>query len=160
MPTLDDFRWDGHDWETQVDLPAWRDLFREPRARVVFAPSESEDSPPNQGDLLLVQWLVDHQESLRESLMTGLLAEYPNRQALYDYDGSEKVELMPDVTTAEELRPLLRLNTLYLHSPLADGTPVLGFLFRCAWDEEHGLGIVMNGHRVVAVCDGDRAFSP
>jgi hypothetical protein len=36
--------------------------------------------------------------------------------------------------------------------------PYVGFEFGCTWDDEHGLGVLMHGERVVDVGGAETAF--
>jgi hypothetical protein len=42
---------------------------------------------------------------------------------------------------------------------LKDGVPYVGFEFGCRWDEEHGLGVLLHGTRVVEIGDAQTSFT-
>jgi hypothetical protein len=65
---------------------------------------------------------------------------------------------MPDITTGEDLRPLIGLHSVNVHPLKKNGMPYLGFEFGCTWDEEHGLGVLTHGTRVVEVGGADTAI--
>nr|WP_143393926.1 hypothetical protein [Fimbriiglobus ruber] len=65
---------------------------------------------------------------------------------------------MPPVGGGIDFRPLLGLHTIYVHQVQKSGLPYVGFEFGCSWDIEHGLGVLMNGTRVVQISGADTAF--
>lgn len=61
-------------------------------------------------------------------------------------DLTEAIMLKGDVLS------LIRLTSIILLAPEKNA---IGFCFECAWDEEHGLGIVIYNDEVIA-CDGEQ----
>jgi len=91
-------------------------------------------------------------------LLTHLVDEYPKLQEQYGYRGRDKKELMPDVLVETDLRKLIGLHTVHIHQVSKNGVPYAGYEFGCTWDDEHGLGILMNGTRPVEIGGADAAF--
>ena len=91
-------------------------------------------------------------------MLLSLLEEYPLLQEQYGYTGQEETELMPDITSSEDLRALIGLHTVNVHPVQKDGIPYTGFEFGCTWDNEHGLGILMHGTRTVEIGGADSAI--
>lgn len=46
----------------------------------------------------------------------------------------------------------------YVRLDAADGLAYIGLQLGCDWDDEHGLGIVLHGTRVVEIGEADIAF--
>ncbi len=69
----------------------------------------------------------------------------------YGYD-------VPVVNQPEELKELIKLHTVHVESGAKDGIAYLGFEFDCNWDEEHGLGVMMHGSRVLEVGQAEVSF--
>jgi len=59
--------------------------------------------------------------------------------------------LAPKLSAPIELLPLLSFGTLYVHRVFANGLAYIGIALGCTWDEEHGLGVLVHGPKVVAV---------
>jgi len=156
-------------WKTEVHLPTWEAcgkpvlakisrLLPRKSTKLVFAPEGREAEPLSQEERMLVQWFLEHEPAVVDSLLEAILQEYPSMQEEYDYTDEEKAEYMPDIRSREELRKLLKLETVYVHVVQKEGIPYLGFKLGCTWDEEHELGVLMHGTRVVKVGGGDTAF--
>ena len=65
---------------------------------------------------------------------------------------------MPDVSNIDDFRDLIGLHTVYIHQIDKNGVPYIGFEFGCTWDDEHGLGVLMNGNDIVETGGADTAF--
>ncbi len=63
--------------------------------------------------------------------------------------------LVPEVQSPDDLKRLIRLRTLNVLDLSKDGCSLIGFAFRCCWDTEHGLGVLVHGTRVVEVGEND-----
>lgn len=101
--------------------------------------------------------LKDLGPELESNLLAALLADYPRIRTEYDFLPTEEFpELLPQVSTADELRPLIRLATASM-MPMQTITPYIGWDFVCSWDEEHGWGAITHGSEVIATGTGDLA---
>jgi hypothetical protein len=157
-------------WTTTVELPAWVDFLdrsgpygsqgsgnhSKGTVKIVFAPEGRDDSPLQDREVELVRWAIEHAEDMQRSLLEALLEEYPNLELKYGVFVDE--ELLPEVSTAEDIRPLIGLHALHVHPVEKDGLPYVGFELGCTWDDEHGLGVLMHGPRVVDIGGADTAF--
>jgi len=57
------------------------------------------------GDMVVDDYyLIENQESIKDSILDYLLNSYPDLQEQYGYDEEEKFEFMPDVKTKEEFK--------------------------------------------------------
>jgi len=65
---------------------------------------------------------------------------------------------MPDIRSETNLRALIGLHTIYVHQISTNGLPYTGYEFGCTWDNEHGLGILMHGTRLVEIGGAETAF--
>ncbi len=166
-----EFRRDGGLWIASVRLPSWAgfqarrggygalssDDPSDGSVEIMFESDES-DLEVCDGDKALIQWFLDNEAAVAQSAMIGLIAEYPRLQELYDYEGQDRENLMPDVSSTEDFRTLIGLQCVHIHAVQKNGVPYIGFEFGCAWDNEHGLGIMTNGTRVVEVGGADTAI--
>lgn len=166
-----DFQQDGPFWRTEAQLPSWAgyQMRNGPYGSIssdrpsdgvvkIYAPDRDE-SPPTEQDRASVQWLLDHEAEVASTVLAGLLAEYPRLQRLYGYEGADREALMPDVSSSEDFRRLIGLHNVHVLQLLKDGIPYIGYEFGCTWDEEHGLGVLLNGTRVVEIGDAQTCFT-
>jgi hypothetical protein len=65
---------------------------------------------------------------------------------------------MPASVDRTSLRSLVSLNALSIHHAHARGLAYVGYSFSCAWDREHGLGVMTHERRVVRVGGADTAI--
>lgn len=126
---------------------------------ITFAPEGRDESPLTEQERACVQWLLDHEAEVASAVLEGLLAEYPGLQRDYGYEGAEREEYMPDVSSKEDFRRLIGLHDVHVHQLLKEGLPYVGYEFGCTWDGEHGLGVLMHGSRVVEVGGADTAIT-
>ncbi|MDJ0847181.1 MAG: hypothetical protein QNK04_02255 [Myxococcota bacterium] len=162
MPiTPADFAWDEFFWKTRVMLPPALGLETgnaEGSVDLVFAPEGRDEGPLTGAEIALVQWLLDHREGVVSAVLAALVASYPDLQAAEDLEDEERRELMPDLRSPEDLRELIRLESVNVHPLSVGDAPYIGFEFDCRWDEEHGLGVLMHGERVVEIGGADTAI--
>ena len=170
--TREDFDWDEFFWKARVTVPRTRGFQNRKGAYgardthqssdgvvdLVFAPEGRGDEPLTDSELDLINWFLNNQSEVFDSLVVGLVTQYRSLQDLYGYSVEEKAEYMPDVNSVDDLRSLIGLHSIDVHALARNGVPYIGFEFGCAWDEEHGLGILMSGTRVVEVGGADTAF--
>ena len=123
---------------------------------VTFAPEGRDTSPLKEDELASVQWLLDHDSEIASALLRALLAKYPEMQE--DYDEEEREEYMPDVSSVDGFSVLIGLYNVNVHPLVKDGVPYFGYEFGCTWEEEHGLGALMHGTRVVEIGGADTAI--
>jgi hypothetical protein len=166
--TLEDDLW----WTATVLFPSWKGFQSRRGAygsrdsvspsdglvRIVFAPEGRGVEPLTNEELSAIRWVIEHEASLAGALLSSVVKEYPSMQEQYSYSDNEKEEVMPDITSVEDLRALIGLYAVNVHQVQKDGIPYVGFEFGCTWDEEHGLGVLMHGARTVEIGGADTAF--
>jgi hypothetical protein len=99
-----------------------------------------------------IQFLIDNQYSVRDNLLRGLLADFPNMKEIYE-------EYMPDISDIEQYKDIIGLSTIHVMNSEKDEFAYLGFEIGCTWDEEHGVGVMMYKDRVVSVGQADESFN-
>ena len=165
-----EFQLDEYFWTAKARLPAWAGYQSRYGAygsvssehpsdgsvTVTFAPEGRDTSPLTDAELDQVRWLLDHEGQIASAILKGLLAEYPKLQE--DYDDEDRAQYMPDVASADDFRALIGRYNVNVHPLVKDGVPYLGYEFGCTWEEEHGLGVLMHGTRVVEIGGADTAI--
>lgn len=126
---------------------------------IVFAPEGRDNSPLREDEVLLVQWLLDNEASVSDAVKGAIFNAYPALIADYDYTAEEQGEFMPRVLEPGEMKRLIGLYAVNIHQTRNGTEPYLGFEFGCTWDDEHGLGVLTHGNRVVKVAGSDTARS-
>jgi len=167
-----EFEFDGLCWTAQARLPnwagyqAWDDpygLIRSDRpsdgsVTIIISPEDRDESPPTAGERAAVQWLLDHGADVAPAVLDGLWTACAGLRKSPG-DANRQVDI-PDLASPADLRSHVGLQFVHVHPAGDDGLPRLGYQFGCAWDEEHGLGVLMQGPRVVGVGAAATALFP
>jgi hypothetical protein len=153
---------EGH-WEGHMLFPSWSSLIKRPdnkvRVHVMHKEYPLVDGPPSAQHLQTFEWLTRNGAVMMQAVLGAILAEYPGLQARYNYGAEEAAAIMPTLREAKDLMPLIELLALYAYEVIDGDGPHIGFLFGCTWDEEHSLGIMMHGYRLLLIGEADCAFS-
>lgn len=99
-------------------------------------------------------WLLAHDAAFYRTVRDTLLADLPRLRA--EQEGialPDDAFLLPRQWDEGSMHKLLRLNTVTFH-PVA-GAAYIGLDFGCAWDAEHGYGMMMAGTEVVETGGAD-----
>jgi hypothetical protein len=148
-------------WVTQAQPESWGSFcargLTAPSVEVRFAPEGRGIEPLTQAELTLLEWFFAHEETVSAAVQHAILAAYPEIQADFGFESEDGQELLPDITTTEGLKSLVSLQSVNVHQVSHNGVPYLGFELSCTWDQEHGLGVLMHGTRLVEVGGADTA---
>ena len=164
MLTAADFAWDDLWWTTRLALPEWHGFaageVRGPAGGVpvVFAPEGRDDGPLDEAEIGLVRWLADHHEAVSGAALAAVAGSYDALRAGYGYSPEEQAEYAPDIDGVDDLRALIALQAVNVHNVWHGEVPYLGLQLACTWDDEHGLGVLLHGTRVVRTGGADTAI--
>lgn len=150
--TLEDDLW----WSTTLRLPAWagyQSRFSpytsvdkpEPSdgtAKFVVGPDGRGGGPLSADELTLIQWFDNNEPAVSAAVQTAIRGSCPSDLILSEAD----------------LKQNCGLYSVYLHQLIHSGLPYIGYELGCTWEEEHGLGVLMHGTRLVAIGDADTAL--
>ena len=102
--------------------------------------------------------MVAQQEKIQSSILLRLLKWYSELRPRVFREVEAIGWSMPEVNQPEDFRRLIGLSSIHLMNVHRDGKAYVGYEFGCSWDEEHGLGVMMHGDRVVEVGHADKSF--
>lgn len=134
---------------------ARNDLIAAPAEVLAFF--ENDDGSGEEPASMMIsaaRWLLANDAAFHRAVRDALLADLPRLQA--EQDGivlPDDAFLLPPQWDEGTLRKLVRLNSVTFH-PVA-GAPYIGLDFGCAWDDEHGYGMMMAGTEVVQTGGAD-----
>lgn len=167
------FTWDSFFWIASVKHPSWAGFLvaggnaPDPTAtitsdgslKICYAPEGRDESPLKPEERASVQWVVDHLSEICEAALASLLHAYPRIREEYAslLGESDLLAILPPVTRTEDLKPLLEVTDINVHQVAVGGIPFVGVCFNCAWDPEHGVGILLHGTRAVEIGDTSTA---
>lgn len=143
-----------------MQLQAWTEFTNEDSVLLTFAPEGRDDAPLNAEEIAIAQWVPENQTTQKPVLLSAVLKAYPEfrQQFFNDFGIGENEDDLPIVTSADGLPKLITLEEITIHQISKDGDPYIGYQFSCAWDEEHGLGVLMHNDRIVEIGGSDTAF--
>jgi len=155
-----DFKFSEFFWQSHVALPEWSAFTGGNTTLVTFAPEGRNDAPMSAKEIALTTWVQDNHQMQKPLLLNAVLEAYPQFRQQYfdDYAILANEEDLPTITSPDDLAKVMTLEEISVHQITKDGVPYVGYQFRCGWDDEHGLGVLMHNNRVVKVGGADTAF--
>ena len=142
-----------------INLPVWVDFFGEEAGELYYdLGGDDPKSRRSKNHKAGWQYIIDNQQAILSSILTELYKQYPTMQATYAYDGEQKRNSMPDITSPEAFANLLSPIAIHILSVHQNGHPYIGYEFSCSWDREHGLGVMMFKDRVIELAGADTSF--
>jgi len=171
FPPFGTLKWSDYEWwEGEIRLPAWAGF----QSRGGPYGARDSDSPsdgsaavhvnpapapallePTEAQCRALAFQIEQGEVVVEAVLSALLTYYRDLKKTWEADD----EHMPPVSSAADFRKHIGLNQVHVLSDVQDGLAYIGLEFGCTWDDEHGLGIVVHGARVVEIDDAQIAFS-
>ena len=122
--------------------------------RLSISPGDVEPgTPPTAEQVAAFRHLMANEATIADAVAHALVEYCPGEA----YDGDDEVLL--GVREPDDLRPLVRLIGVHLRNIAKDGVGCVGFEFDCAWDGEHGAGVVTHLGRVIATGQADCSFT-
>jgi len=157
----------GEDYDGWINLSAWKGF----ESRNGFYGSKDSDKESDgtikahiigksvdyahvlsQSQFNAIKFLKENSEKVRDSLLTGLLADYQNAKDIYE-------DLMPEINTIDDYKDNLGVAFIHVMDSDKDNHAYIGFELGCSWDDEHGVGVMMHKDRVVKIGLAEEAFN-
>lgn len=174
VPPFPPLRWDEYSWAGKITLPSWAGFqarggaygsrsSKKPSdgtASLNVAVEDDEDqTPPTAAQVAAMQHLLDNEKAVAAAVLNAIFEMYPAAKAEYEEGyGEEEDETLPTIKSPKELRTLMGLSTVHVLYVKKGDTAYIGFEFGCAWEEEHGAGVMTHRGRVVEAGQADTAF--
>lgn len=137
----------------------------------------SATTRPGDEQLAAYAYLVEHDAAVQKAVLASILKQYPKLRAAYheemgvdpdqDLDDDDDdlipeirdvLRPLPEIRTASELRAVLGVTAIHILDVTKLGVAYVGFELGCAWDDEHGAGVMLHKRRVVEVGQADTSF--
>lgn len=159
-------------WKGKTALPAWsgfqnrtgpygsRNTAAPPTSEyrlVVEYPDGGKDTPPSEEQEKAYDYLLEHQEEIRDALLPRLFEEYERIGLQFTPEDREAYGI-PTITGPDELKICMGLSSVHILNLSKDGFAYLGLSFGCEWDDEHGSGAMLHKSRILAVSDATASF--
>ncbi len=153
FPSLD---WSDYDcWVGEIDLDIGRD------ADLNVTPYNPDDTRlPSDSQAAALKFNLEHGESITEAVLMATRKYYDEVRPRYiEFLGGDVNDLMPLISCDADLHKLIDLVHVHVHPWTKSGIAYVGLQFRCRWDQEHGLGLMMHRNRVVEIGGADVSFA-
>ncbi len=98
------------------------------------------------------RWTIDRAGEMQRVVLDAIVAEWSRLVRAWRRDA------LPDQVDRGALERLVSLTSVHIQWAHRDGVAYVGYGLACAWDAEHGLGVLTHRDRVVAVGGADTAF--
>jgi hypothetical protein len=159
-----DFEYDGFFWMGSRDLPSWsgyRSFDSNPielsSLMSIILICEDEDSTPDSKTFApLINELLETEGALHQKVLDRILSEFGSETDLCGYD--PKQDGLTNPVSSEELKSFIAPNVIYIHQRESESGAIYGFSFSCRWDEEHGIGILIENGNIVEYGNSSCAF--
>lgn len=110
--------------------------------------SPNKDIPfPNADQKNAIEYLFENETHLGKILIDYIFIKY-NELREYYKEEDDSID-MPKLNNSFELRDLIELTQVYILSNSNSGISFIGFCFACAWDDEHGMGLLTHKDKIV-----------
>ena len=111
---------------------------------------------PGKEQVAAFEYVKEQEEELTNAVLAAIFKEYPKLRR--EYGASSDEERLPEIKRPEELKKLIQPGSLHILDVARGGSAYVGFDFECNWDEEHGLGVMTHGLRIVKIGIADASF--
>lgn len=124
---------------------------------LVFSPEGRGLEPLSEQEMRLVSWFEQNEPMVSEAVKAAIIKwcspQSAERAARFDFGDD-----FPVIRDDQDLRESVGLYAVNIHQVDVGGVPYIGYEFGCEWENEHGLGVLMHGTRVVDVGFADTAI--
>jgi hypothetical protein len=112
---------------------------------------ENDDGSGDAPEAAMIEaarWLLENDAAFYRAVLDAMLADLPSLRAIENSTVlADDAFRLPEHWDEATLLPLVRLNNINLYP--VPGGPYMGLDFSCAWEDEHGYGLMMAGTEVV-----------
>lgn len=174
VPPFPPLKWDGYGWEGNITLPSWAGFQTRTGAYGSRSSKKASDgatqlrvavedkkaqTPPTAEQVKAMHHLLGNEAAVASAVLQSLFEMYPEEKAKYEdaYDEEEGATL-PAISDPSGLRTLTGLSNVHVLYVKKGDAAYIGFEFGCAWNQEHGAGVMTHLGRVVAVGHADHSF--
>ncbi|MEP4034988.1 hypothetical protein [Pseudophaeobacter sp.] len=156
-----EFFFDRYFWQAQLQSEDWAAFTGGTAILLTFAPEGRGESPLRADERALADWVERNLAQQKPHVLAAIYQAYPDlrQQFFVDFDIEENIQDLPSLETMQDLVQVIDLIGVNVHQISNDGIPYVGYEFSCAWDEEHGLGVLMHRDRIVELGAADVAMT-
>lgn len=145
-------------WEGSLLLEKWNEFYEEDLQLGLNIGGDCIVDEVTEIHEVGYNYLVLMQKEILDKIFHVVFENYSSWQDEYGYDDEEKAVFMPDISSVAGLKALMYPEKVFIMDVENEKMPYIGVQFKCKWDEEHGVGMMLYKDRVVKVGGADTAF--
>ena len=150
----EEFEW----WRGTIKLPEFANVKikvpgRKSTSNRIKLRVEADDDGPVEAQGAAYTYLLDNQRKVLDACFRGIAKTAKVMRPIFEEGGWFKPEqldkVLPKSPTALALRKRIQLYDVCITNRVKSGVAHIKFSFNCAWDQEHGLLVVLHRDRLV-----------
>ncbi len=115
------------------------------KAKLCIAPDGRTPGPLSAEEQGLITWFKANEPAVSAAVKLAIL-------------GLDDPYAAASIKNEDTLKQNCDLYSINIHQLISSGLPYIGYELGCTWEEEHGVGVMMHGTRLVAIGDADTAL--
>jgi hypothetical protein len=143
-------------WEGNIYLESWNEFYEKELNLVINIGGDYIIDEVTYIHKQGYNYLISKQQDILNIIFKELYQYYLIWQKEYDMEINEAI--MPDISSITELKSLLYPEKIFIMNVDIQEMPYIGVQFKCSWDDEHGIGVMIFKDRIVKVGGSDIAF--
>lgn len=162
--------WNDFFWQGEVNLPSWEGSQARggaygavnkssPSAGVYNLMLEPEDGEqPSFFQESAYEYLLKNEKDIYKNVIEAILKKYPEWYSIFSEYVAETGEEMPETMDGLLITKHTGIANIHILPVEREGMGYIGFELGCSWDEEHGIGVMLHGNRIIDIGGADTAF--
>jgi hypothetical protein len=110
------------------------------------------------GHVKAYQYTLENSKIVQELMLFSVLEKYKHLVESIIHRNEIENETGSGSIAINEFKNLIRLLSVHMMNVEKDGMAYVGYEFGCAWDAEHGLGIMTHRNRICKIGGADTSF--
>ncbi len=171
---MEQFKFDGI-WEKEYQFDAFKGLQNRRGPYASVSSSElsngtilltinddlTENPDPYPEQLEAINFILRNPGKLKDSMRNGIDKIYEDLKTQYGYqeEDEEHNKWFPNITKIEDYDKVFGVANIFVQIPSKNGLSYVGIECGCSWDDEHGLGFLFHGDKLIKIGTADEAFS-
>jgi hypothetical protein len=145
-------------WRGTVKLPEFRDIRikvpgRKSSSKTIELRVEADEDGPTEAQAAAFTYLLANQPKVLNACLRGIAKIARQMRPILEEAGwftpEQLDEVLPRSPSAKELRSLVRLYDVCITDRVKKRMAHIEYSFSCAWDQEHGLLVVLHRDQLV-----------
>lgn len=114
-------------------------------------------APPSAEQVAAYRHLKENEATVANALLRAVFAKLRRMKREGYFQGMEEQEI-PRIPTPADLKANISIFAAHVLDYAKAGYAYIGLAFRCTWDEEHDLGVLLHKSRIVEVGQADTSI--